>query len=120
VHAVADRNLAALEQSLSVVLREGTSPVTYLRALQRYFNRLYSIQSQVAQGMSADNVIANLKPKVFYKHVPILTRHVQQWSAEAVVKALRLLIAAELACKTSDLPPVPASSRRLLQVTQAR
>lgn len=120
VNAVADRNLAALDNTLTLLLREGTSPVAYLRALQRYFNRLYFIKSEMAAGRSAEQVIDNLKPKVFFRQVPILTRHIQSWSLDAIVKALKLLVAAELACKTSDIPMIPASSRRLLQVTQAR
>ena len=120
VNAVADRNLQALEKTLTLLLREGTQPVAYLRALQRYFNRLYAMQAQIAQGMSAEQVISGMRPPVFFRQVPILTRHLHQWKADAIVKALRLLINAELACKTSDLPIIPASSRRLLQVTQVR
>ena len=68
----------------------------------------------------ADAVIQGLRPPVFFRQIPILTRHAQNWNTEALVKALRLLINAELACKTSDLPIIPASSRRLLQMTQLR
>lgn len=120
VNAVADRNVAQLEKTLTLLLREGTSPVAYIRALLRYFNRLYYIKSRMEEGESADQVIQSLRPPVFFRQAPILTRHAQHWSSEGVVKALRLLINAELACKTSDLPIVPASSRKLLQVTQAR
>jgi DNA polymerase-3 subunit delta len=120
VNAVADRNLKSLEAMLAHLLREGTSPVAYLRALQRYFNRLYYIRSQMASGSSAEQVIQSLRPPVFFKQVPVLARHVQGWGMEQIVKALKLLVSAELACKTSDLPPVAASSRKLLQVTQLR
>jgi DNA polymerase-3 subunit delta len=120
VTAVADRNLPSLDATLMLMLREGTQPIAWIRALQRYFNRLYAIKSQMATGQTAEQVIHSLRPPVFFKQVPILTRHLQSWSIDQIVKALKLLVAAELACKTSDLPPVPASSRRLLQVTQAR
>jgi len=120
VSAVADRNLQALEKNLTLLLREGTQPVAYLRALQRYFNRLYAMQAQVANGSSIEQVIQSARPPIFFKQVPVMTRHLNQWKTEAIVKALKLLVQAELACKTSDLPIVPASSRRLLQVTQVR
>jgi DNA polymerase-3 subunit delta len=120
VNAVTDRNLKSLEAMLAHLLREGTSPVAYLRALQRYFNKLYYIRSQMAAGNSAEQVIQSLRPPVFFRQVPVLTRHVQSWGMEQIVKALKLLVSAELACKTSDLPPVAASSRKLLQVTQLR
>lgn len=120
VASVADRNLAALEATLTAHRREGTSPVAYLRALLRYFNRLYFIRARMASGESADEVISGLRPPVFFKQLPSLTRHVQAWDTPRLVKALRLLVEAELACKTSDLPLLPASHRKLMQVTQVR
>ncbi len=120
INAVADRNLAALEKTLSQHLREGTSPILYLRALQRYFNRLYSIRTQMQQGQSAEMVIAGLRPPVFWKQKDYLIRHASGWNIDNIVKALKLLITAELDCKTSDIPTIEASSRRLLKITQVR
>lgn len=120
VNAVADRNLETLERMLALHLRQGTQPIAYLRALQRYFNRLYLLKAQVLAGQSAQEVVAALRPPVFFRQVPVLTRHVQNWSLEAIIKALGLLVCAELACKSSDLPPAPASHRRLMQVAKAR
>ncbi len=120
VNAVADRNLAALEKHLPMLLREGNQPVTYLRALQRYFNRLYAIRARINEGVPAEAVVQGLRPPVFFRQIPTLTRHAQNWNTESIVKALRALINAELACKTTDLPMVPASARRLLQITQIR
>lgn len=118
--AVADKNLTALEHIITVQQREGVQPVAYLRSLQRYFNRLYSIRAQMAEGRSAESVIAGLRPPVFFKQVPILTRHVEQWDIPRIVRALKLLIEAELACKSSDIPLLSASHRKLMQVTQVR
>lgn len=120
VNAAADRNLKGLEVMIGRVLREGLQPIVYLRAMQRYFNRLYFIRGQMSTGQSADMVIQSLRPPVFFRQLPILTRHVQQWEPDAITRALKLLVEAELACKTSDLPPIPASSRKLFQLTQAR
>jgi DNA polymerase-3 subunit delta len=121
VNAVADKNLAALEKNIAQHLREGTQPIVYLRALQRYFNRLYSIRSQATEtGQNIEMIIAGLRPPVFYKQAPIFTKHANSWNIENIVKALKLLVSAELKCKTSDMPVVPASSRELLKITQLR
>ncbi len=120
VTAVAGRNLAALEAMLTVQRREGNQPVAYLRALMRYFNRLYAIRAKMAAGESLDEVVRSLRPPVFFKQQPILTRHAGMWDTGQIIKALKLLLEAELACKTSDLPPLPASHRKLMQVTQIR
>ncbi|MDX1975033.1 MAG: DNA polymerase III subunit delta [Rickettsiales bacterium] len=120
VQAVADKNLANLDKMLQVQLHEGAQPIAYLRALQRYFNRLYLLKAQMSQGVSMESAISGLKPKVFFKQEQSLKRHLTQWKLTDVTKALGFLIAAELACKTSDLPPIPASSRKLFQIAQIR
>ena len=51
---------------LTLLLRDGETPVAYLRALQRYFNRLYYIRSQMSAGHNADQVIRELRPPVFF------------------------------------------------------
>lgn len=120
VNAAADRNVKSLDGMLAVLLREGVQPIVYLRALQRYFNRLYHIRAQMAVGSTAQQVIQSLRPPVFFKQVPLLTRHVEHWQGEQIVRALNLLVSAELACKSSDMPAVATSSRKLMQLTQIR
>ncbi|NBX03147.1 MAG: DNA polymerase III subunit delta [Alphaproteobacteria bacterium] len=120
VSAVADKNVIALEKMLMLFAREGMQPVAYLRALQRYFNRLYSLKAQVLAGYSADQVVAAIRPPVFFRQVPVLTRHIQNWSIDSITRALALLVSAELACKSSDTPALATSSRYLLQIAQIR
>jgi DNA polymerase-3 subunit delta len=120
VHAVADRNLQQMDHLLQVQIRENPSPVPYLRALQRYFNRLYALRIQCDGGRNAEDLIKSLRPPVFYKNVPIMVKHVQNWKLDQIVKALRILIEAELASKSSDIPAFAASSRKLMQITQVR
>ena len=117
VTALADKNLAGLDKALLQLVKEGVAPVAYLRALSRYFMRLYAIKLQ-AQNSSVESVIAALRPPVFFKQVPILTRHAKQWNLDAIAKALGFIMAAELACKTSDLPVFAASERELFRAAQ--
>lgn len=118
--ALADKNLTALDATLQRLIRDGSQPVMYLRSLQRYFNKLYGMRSKVDAGDSIEQVIATARPPVFFKQVPVMTRHLNNWHTLQLVKALKLLVEAELSCKTSDLPPIPASSRKLMAVTQVR
>jgi DNA polymerase-3 subunit delta len=120
VNAVADKNLKSMEKTITLLAREGASPVAYMRSLQRYFNRLYGMRIRVHNGENIDAVIASARPPVFFRQVPVMTRHLQQWDVAQIAKALKLLVEAELACKTSDLPALPASGRKLMQVTQVR
>lgn len=118
--AAADRNLAQLDAVLARLARDGAQPVAFLRALQRYFNRLYSLRSKVNAGLPADQAVASARPPVFFKQVPVMTRHLNNWDIPQLAKALKLLVEAELACKTTDLPALPAASRKLMAVTQVR
>lgn len=120
VHAVADRNLKEMDQVLQVQIRENPSPVPYLRALQRYFNRLYSLRIEMDKGRDAESLIKALRPPVFYKNVPLMVTHLQNWRLDQIVKALKLLVDAELASKSTDVPAFYASSRKLMQITQLR
>jgi len=120
VNALADRNLAQMDKALSNLLREGATPIAYLRALQRYFNRLYVMRARVESGDSVEMVIDSARPPIFFRQKPIMSRHLNSWNTASIARALALLVEAELAVKTSDLPPIPASSRKLMQVTQLR
>ncbi|MDE3016805.1 MAG: DNA polymerase III subunit delta, partial [Pseudomonadota bacterium] len=104
-HAAADRSVQALDAMVGRFARAAASPVGYIRALMRYFNRLYYIRGQMAGGRSAEEIIAGLRPPVFFRNVPIITRHAKSWDTPQLARALQLLLQAELACKTSDLPP---------------
>lgn len=114
VSALADKNLSDLDKALIQLMKEGVTPVAYLRALSRYFMRLYAIKVQ-AKNNSVESVIAGLRPPVFFKQVPVLTRHAKAWQFESISKALGFITAAELACKTSDLPIFAASERELFK-----
>lgn len=121
INALADRNLGALEKQLSQHTRENTQPILYLRSMLRYFDRLYAIRAQMAAcGQSATMVVEGLRPPVFWKQKDSLIRHAGNWNSEAIVKAIKLLIAAEIDCKSSDTPALAASSRKLYQITQIR
>lgn len=121
INAVADRNILNLEKTLSQHIREGTQPIMYLRSLQRYFNRLYTIRAQMKEsGQSAEMVVSGIRPPVHFRQKDHLIRHANNWNIENIVKALKIFISAELDSKTSDIPTIPASSRKLLRVTQIR
>lgn len=120
VNAAADKNIQTLDKMLAVHSREGMPPVAYLRALQHYFNRLYYVKSRALAGYDIEATVQNLKPKVFFKQAPLMIRHARNWDLPKIVRALKLLVAAELAGKTSDIPAVAASTRRLFQLTQLR
>ncbi|MEZ5691437.1 MAG: DNA polymerase III subunit delta [Rickettsiales bacterium] len=121
VNSVADRNLKNLEEKLTQHLKEGTQPIMYIRSMQRYFNKLYSIRLNMKENQqTARTAVAALRPPVFFKQQPILIRHADSWTLDNITNAIKILIGAELDCKTSDIPAIEASSRKLMKITQIR
>ena len=119
INALADKNLAGFDKALTQLIKEGTQPIQYLRGLSRYFQRLYAIKLQ-AKDSSVEQVIASLRPPVFFRQVPILTRHAKSWNIDAIAKALALINEAELAVKSSDVPIIAASERVLFRLASQR
>lgn len=100
--ALADGLAADTDAVMQKILQENVQPVVVLRSINRYFQKLHNLHAQMqAGGVSIDQVIENLKPKVFYKQLPILKRHVLTWKPVRIEKALAIVLKAEQATKES-------------------
>lgn len=98
--AVADSDWRAVERILQKLMREAVQPIQVIRALQRYFQRLHLLVNMMRQQrMSADQVIGECKPKVFFKQVPVLRRQLASWQAGTLESVLELLTQAERGAK---------------------
>lgn len=105
-NALADGNIRAVDRVMQKLLRENTQPIQILRALQRYFQRLHvaSITMQ-QQRKTADQVIQDMKPKVFFKQVPILRRQLGMWRPAMLEQVMLMLLRAEQASKETGSVP---------------
>lgn len=105
-NALADGHIRQTETVLQKLLREAVQPIQMIRALQRHFLRLHLLASQIAQDrIPVSQAVANAKPKVFFKQVPIMERQLTQWKLTMVEQALLLLTAAERASKETGSAP---------------
>lgn len=114
--AVGGRQTEALERHLARAFREGVAPVALLRAVQRHFQRLYTVCAAMEAGASPDQAVAGLKPTVFFRHVPAMTSQARSISREKLARALTLLAEAEAECKGGTLAPTLACHRALLRL----
>lgn len=117
--AVADGDQAAVQRLLDRLWREGTSPVAVLRAVSRHFLRLHLASGVMAQGRSADQAVAALKPPPHFRVAPRLKMQLNRWPGERLSMALDLLVGAEMDCKTTGLPAEAICGRTLTQITGA-
>lgn len=105
-NALADGNIRAVDRVMQKLIRENTQPIQIVRGLQRYFLRLHLIASKIKQlNIPADQVINEIKPKVFFKQIPILRKQLSYWSLPMLESTLLMLTKAEQASKETGSSP---------------
>jgi DNA polymerase-3 subunit delta len=115
-YAAAGGETAALDRALERSAQEGQSPVTVLRAVSRHLLRLQLVASRVARGEPLDTVLRTLRPPVFFARQSQFRRQAQSWPPERIGRALDLVLAAELGCKTTGMPDTAICGRALMQI----
>jgi DNA polymerase-3 subunit delta len=119
--AVADGDPAAADRALRRSLREGTAPVTILRAVARHFARLHLVSGQMAGGVALDGALRKLRPPLFWKVADRFKRQLRAWPTARLALALRRLIDVEAQCKQTGAPDVVLCQMALLTLAaQAR
>jgi DNA polymerase-3 subunit delta len=113
----ASGNARAVEDLLIQALREGVQPIQLLRAGQRYFQKLFTAREAMDGGKGAEQVVASLKPPLFFRHVPVFTRHLQEWPQSRIIFALNIFSSAELAVKQSAASPALITQKAFTEVT---
>jgi len=117
--ATADGDHAGAQRVLDKLLNEGAQPVAMLRSVSRHFLRLHLVAGLIAQGKSADQAMAALKPPVIFKMADRFRRQVSRWPVDRLGRALELLTEAELDCKTTGLPAPEITARALMMIARA-
>jgi len=114
----ADGNAAEADGYFQKALAEGISEIAVLRALQRHFQRLDLVVSQVEAGSSAASVIGGLRPPVFFKFKDRFARQVRLWATSRSQRALDILTEAETACKSTGTPVELVCGRAIMAIAR--
>ena len=116
--AVAEGDQAALARALTRSLREGGSAVSALRAVARHFSRLHLIASarDRDRGSRVDQAMKSLRPVVYFKRQDSFRAQLAAWPTDRLAAALRLLIGAEIECKTTGLPADIMCAHALMRI----
>ena len=117
-HAVAGGELRAIPPLLRRLLAEGEAPVAIIRSVMRYFQKLQGMQAQILTGSSEEKVIQS--SRTFFKHIPLLKRHLGFWPMPRLTTILERLNAGERDLKGgSPLSPDLTTARVLMSVASA-
>jgi len=117
--AAGDGDYVELERSLSRALLDGESPIGVLRAALRHIERLHLARAHMAAGVNATDVMARLRPPVFFRNVDRFRRQLTAWDSDRLAAAMHQLIEAETACKSTSSPDEALAHRALARVASA-
>ena len=97
-------DLTMVDKALTLAYEEGASPVGLIRVLLAELLRLRVALGVMQEGASAQEAMAKMRPPVFFKRQPLVQKMLRLWSLIALDQALEAVLAAEAACKTTNIP----------------
>jgi len=97
-------------------LTEGVSEIAILRAMQRHFQRLDWVVTQVEAGSSPTSTIGGLRPPVFFKLKDRFERQTRRWTSRRTQHALGILTEAETSCKSTGTPVELVCGRAIMAI----
>ena len=84
---------------LNKVFDSGLGPVTIIRALINYVQRIETTQIALRKNRDFDIAIKGLRPPVFWKEKDLFKLHCTKWPINETISNFNLLVDAELSCK---------------------
>jgi len=117
-YAIGDGDQATMQRVFGRMTAEGTSPISILTSVARHFMRLHETRGRMAEGKNADQAAMSLRPPVFFKYKQRFNAQAQRWNEALLARSLDILMDAEMAAKSTDIPTEAAVERALLQLAQ--
>jgi len=77
-----------------------------IRQAQRHFLQLLEVRAALDQNQPLDAAIQALKPPLFFKNAPQFKEHVLRWQTPDLVRAISMLVEAELQVKGGTFPHI--------------
>lgn len=114
--AVATGNQKSAEKEYHLMLANGENPVSIIRILYLYFNRLLDAVSVVETSGTEAGLKKIMKPAQF-RLESSFRQQLSIWKKSFVLKVLNLLLNAERQAKTTGLPAEIMLGRVVLQIT---
>ncbi len=96
--------VAVADRAIAKAFGEGANPVQVLRAALRHTQRLHMARLAMEGGASADEAVSALRPPVFWKAKPAMTRALSRWSVARLEALGAALLRAERQAKSTGLP----------------
>jgi DNA polymerase-3 subunit delta len=92
---------SAADWAVSLAYEEGVSPVAIIRVL---LGELMRLRVAASSGLAPGEAVAAIRPPVFFRRVPVVTKALSLWNAAALTEAIKAALTAEAACKSTHTP----------------
>ncbi|MCJ8323888.1 MAG: DNA polymerase III subunit delta [Rhizobiales bacterium] len=97
--AVASGQAKAADHELSHFLATGSHPVMILAIIRNHFNMLHLAAAGMAAGKSADNMVQNMRPPVFFNRKNAIVSQVNRWNLRKTDMAQNLIAEADISAR---------------------
>jgi DNA polymerase-3 subunit delta len=104
IYDALDGHAASVDAALGRLFLEGQTAVGILRAVQRHAMRLHLAAARVAAGETADSVARTQRPPIYFKYTDRFRAQIDAWPPDRSQRLLKLLLQAEVDCKTTGYP----------------
>jgi len=116
--AVATGQQQVAEKEYHLMLENGENPVSIIRILYLYFNKLLDAAEEFSKAGMVGALKKIMKPAQF-RLESVFQKQIQIWKKSNILKVLNLLIEAETQAKTTGLPAELLLDRVVMQITGA-
>ncbi|MEE2746242.1 MAG: DNA polymerase III subunit delta [Pseudomonadota bacterium] len=118
VFEVASGKKSELDNSLSRAYGEGIHILNILRATQEHMRRLRMGKAACLEGKPVNEVAKLYLPTFLFMYNSQFNRQLEAWTPQFIESALKILIDAEILCKSTGMPQRSIGERALFRVAQ--
>ncbi len=87
------------DSAVETAVAEGVNGVALIRMAISHLQKLHQARLRMSDGASAQEALRTLRPPVFFRALPAMTKSLTRWPEPALLRALEEARAVELACK---------------------
>lgn len=119
VDAIASGDITMTDSIDGKLAAAGTHVSVAIGALIRHFQSLQRLRLDVDAGSKAADVVERIKPAVFFRRKPILTRQLGLWTIQRIDRALTILDEAMLQSRVKPTLAKPIVADAFMQIARA-
>jgi DNA polymerase III delta subunit len=113
--AMGEGNLQALDSAMARAYEAALNPVTILRTTSNHLMRLQLAAAKLSEGVSIDMALRSLRPPVNFQRMKSFQLQIRLWNLSRLSRALDLLLAGEVACKSTGAPDLSLCRQAIMQ-----